>query len=929
MNRFWAGSRRAIAAALIASTVAVPAMAGEIRGTVSDASRTRALQAAQVELVELGRTAVAGRDGSFRFSDVPAGTYTLRTRYIGAENKVDRLTVAETGTARIEVLLGGVAANEVLVIGQTASQASALSRKRAADGVEDVLTRDAIGQFPDQNVAESLRRLPGVNVLNDQGEGRFVSVRGLDPELNATSVNGVRLPAPESDVRSVALDVVSSETIESIEVKKSLTPDMDADTIGASVEIHTASAFDRKKPLYKLRAEGSYNEYSGDVTPKISGDVSTRLTDDFGVSASASYYKRKFETDNIESEGWDVDGGALFADTVEFRDYDVERERFNASLGLDLRVDETTTLYARGIYSQFDDHEYRRRLTFELDEAPTSGDASSAAFDSADGEITVQRDLKDRFESQKIRSVVLGGETESDGWNAQYAASWAKSTETEHGSLDPARYERVFDDSDTFGVSFDYGDPRITRYTVTAGQAAFLDPAEYAFDKLERTTLSASEDEEYAIHADLGRTFATGGGELTLQAGGKIRWRTKQYDADIDVFKSATGFTMADGDILGGQTYRLTDLGPVIAKGNVWRDFFESNPALFELDDGDTFEGSNADDYRADEDIYAAYALGRWESDMLRVIGGVRMEHTKNDLRGNLIDIDNSDLVELRYKRSYTNWLPSLTVRFAPTDALVLRAAGSRSVVRPKLSNLAPRAAVEDEELEIGNPDLKPYEAWNLDLSAEYYFSRSGGISAGFFYKDVKNYVAQYTDDSVSGSIGGRDYNQITTYLNGEAAEIYGFEASYSQVYSFLPAPFDGLLTQLNYSYTDATGTVFDDGVVSDPRKIALPSSSKHTFNVVLGYEKGPLSLRAAGTYRSKYLDEIADTAEEDRYVDQHFQLDLSAKFRVTERIRIFGEWINVNDARYFAYQNFEGGKRLLQYERYGPTVKFGVIATY
>src|SRR5690606_29827280 len=107
---------------------------------------------------------------------------------------------------------------------------------------------------------------------NDQGEGRFVSVRGLDPELNATSLNGVRLPAPEADVRSVALDVVSSDIIESIEVKKSLTPDMDADTIGASIEIKTTSAFDRKKDLYTAKIEGSYNDYFGEVTPKGSFD---------------------------------------------------------------------------------------------------------------------------------------------------------------------------------------------------------------------------------------------------------------------------------------------------------------------------------------------------------------------------------------------------------------------------------------------------------------------------------------------------------------------------------------------------------------------------------------------------------------------------------------------------------------------------------
>jgi len=918
--------------------VATPALAGEIVGVVVDNSDTIALQSANVQLLELGREATTERDGSFRFPDVPAGTYTLVATYVGAQTETLTIDVPETGTIRADFALGGVGdAPAILVIGQTASQASALNRKRSADGVSDVLTRDAVGQFPDQNVAESLRRLPGVNVLNDQGEGRFVSVRGLDPELNATSVNGVRLPAPESDVRSVALDVISSELIESIEVKKSLTPDMDADTIGASVEIKTTSAFDRTKPLYRVKLEGSYNDYSGEVTPKGSIDLSTRLGDNVGVSLGASYYQRKFETDNSESEDWGLtDDGTLYAESLEYRDYDVERKRFNTQLGFDFRVGDSTTLYARGIYSQFDDHEYRRRLTFDMSDAhdPT-GNMTSATYTAADldpdedEEIVIERDLKDRFESQKIRSVVLGGETDADLWKAEYSASWSKSSEEEHGSLDPARYARSYENGDDFGVTFDYSDPRFTRFEIISGAAGFNDPSQYEFDKLERTTLSDSTDEEYAVKADISRLFPMDNGDFTIQAGGKARWRTKQYNANIDVFEAADDFTMADGDILGEQTYRKADLGPVIAKNHVWRDFFYANQDMFELDDGDTFESSNEDDYRADEDVTAAYLLGRWDSDTLRVIGGVRMEHTKNDLLGHLLDPDEGTVTPLEYHRSYTDWLPSLTFRYSPNGDLVLRAAGSKSLVRPKLSQLAPRAAIEDEELEFGNPDLKPYEAWNLDLAAEYYFSSTGGLSAGFFYKDVKNYVAEYTDEDVEGMIGGREYHEITSYVNGESAEIYGFEASYSQSYTFLPAPFDGLMTQLNYTYTDATGSVFADGDLSDPRDIPLPSSSKHTFNAVLGYEKGPFSFRAAGTYRSKYLDELGGDPEEDRYVDDHFQLDLSAKYQLFEQVRLFAEWINVNNAKYYAYQNYEGGTRLMQYEEYGPTVKFGATVSF
>src|SRR5690606_3195808 len=182
--------------------------------------------------------------------------------------------------------------------------ASALSRQRSADGVQSVLSRDGIGQFPDQNAAESLRRVAGINVLNDQGEGRFVAVRGLSPDLNAASINGARVPAPEADVRSVALDVIPAELIESIEIKKSLTPDMDADTIGASIEINTTGAFDRNGPFLSFSGEGSFNDMNNEWSPKGSLDFSTTLGDRLGLAGGVSYYKREFSTDNIEMEGW-------------------------------------------------------------------------------------------------------------------------------------------------------------------------------------------------------------------------------------------------------------------------------------------------------------------------------------------------------------------------------------------------------------------------------------------------------------------------------------------------------------------------------------------------------------------------------------------------------------------------------------------------
>ncbi|HMO74947.1 MAG TPA: TonB-dependent receptor [Sphingopyxis sp.] len=930
-SRILIGTCLSLAAALPAA-----AFASDVVGTVTDASDTRALQGAQLRIVELGRVAEAGRDGSFRFTDIPGGTYTLETRYVGAESRTQTITVPDTGTLTANIVLG--TDGSILVIGQAANLSSSLSRQRAADGIESVLTRDGIGQFPDQNVAESLRRLPGINILDDQGEGRFVSVRGLDPELNAASINGVRLPAPESDVRSVALDVISSDIIESIEVKKSLTPDMDADTIGASIEITTTSAFDRKKDLLVVKAEGSYNDLTDSLSPKGSFDFSKKLGDNVGVAGGISYYRRKFATNNLEVDGWDEDDGILYADTVEYRDYDVERERISASLSFDFRVGSSTTLYARGLYSQFDDHEYRRRLIFEMDESPSSGTADSASFDADDGEISVQRDLKDRFERQRIRSLVLGGETETGPWKLKYSGSWAKSSERESGSIDPVVFERQFEDED-FGVTFDYSRSKRAPYTITSGAAAFFDPSEYEFDELERTTLSDSKDREWALKADIARTFAMTGGDVTIQIGGKQRWRKKSYNAQIDIYDGFDGdLTLAD--FLGNQDYDLANIEPTPGKKS-FRPFFNSNLAGFELDPLDTKAASAEEDYSVDEDVTAAYLLGRWDSDTLRVIAGLRMERTKNRITGNILTFipeeedDEGEVVQEEdvliaaqtFRRSYTDWLPSLTVRYEPVRNVVLRAGAYKSLVRPKLSKLAPRAVIEDDEGEFGNPDLKPYRAWNVDLSAEYYFGRNAAVSAGVFWKDIKDYIVDVTIEDVE--YNGILLDEATTAINGEKAKIKGFEFSYSQAFDFLPAPFDGLLAQFNYTYTDARGTVLTDGDIADTRRIRLPSASKHTLNAVLGYEKGPFSFRAAGTYRDKYLDELGDEAEEDRLVASQFKLDLSAKYRILPGVRLFAEWVNVNNAPYFAYQNFEGRRRLLQYEDYSWTAKFGVTANF
>ncbi len=933
----------AAAIALLASApfavVPFAAEAATVIGRVSDTAGVSSLSGARVEIVELNRRTSTSQNGSYRFADVEPGTYTLRITYINAEVLEQQLVVSGDGITTADASLG-TAIEEVIVIGQIANVSSSLSRQRASDTVKSILTRDSIGQFPDQNVAESIRRVTGVNVLNDQGEGRFIAVRGLDPNLNSASINGARVPSPESDVRSVALDVIPSELIESIEITKTLTPDMDADTIGASIEINTTSAFDREGTFFGGTLEGSYNDLNEKVSPKGGVDFSHAFSEKFGVSGGLSYYRRSFSTDNIEAEGWDTtDDGVTFADEIQYRDYDVRRSRFGSSLSLDLRPSENTELYARGLFSRFADQEFRGRLTFKLDEEPSSGSATTATFLSDDGEIEIERDIKDRFEVQKIYSLVTGGETFKDAWTFEYSGSYSKASELENGSLDPTTYVAAFEDPGQLGVMFDYSDYKRPGFNIIAGQSAFADPNTYEFDEIERTILSDATDEEWGAKLDLTRQFVlTDGAVFDVKFGGKARLRQKQYDFNVEFLSDGPLEDTTLAQFATSGTYGLANIAPQVDPLAV-RELVNGNLSAFDNDDIDGVFDSATADYNVDEDIYAGYIMGRYDNGSLKAIGGVRVEHTKDDINGNLVELveeggtrngvtlddDTVFVTPNAFTNSYTNWLPSVNLTYETENDVLLRAGIYRSVVRPNIGQIAPRFVIEENddgerEGEFGDPNLRPYKAWNGDVSVEWYFNNAGVLQGGLFYKDIKDFIVSTEVDNLT--FNGIFADEAIIPVNGESAEVFGAEFGYQQVMDFLPGPWDGVLIGFNYTFTDSEGTV-------DGRTISLPASSKHTFNTTLGYEKGPLSLRLAGAYRSNYLDELSGGPDEDRFVKSHFQLDASAKYRVTDQFQIFAELINITDEPFVAYQRGPVSDRLLQYEEYSFTAKAGVRFTY
>jgi TonB-dependent receptor len=922
-------ARTLLRAALLASTiVAAPAFAQDLTGTVADSSHTRTLAGAEVRIVELGRVTEAQRDGSFRFTDIPPGTYTVVVHYVGAASETQTVTIGADGNMVANFALGASdgddRGDEILVVGLAANQASALSQKRSADGVESVLSRDAIGQNPDQNVAEALRRVPGVSIQDDQGEGRFVVLRGLSPALNAVSINGARIPSPEADSRALALDTVPSELVQSIEVKKTLTPDMDGDTIGGSIEIKTTSAFDRKKDLFSFTLEGSRNDLRDKWSPKGAVDFSKLITDDFGISGGFSYYRRKFGTDGVEASDWSLSpAGVAYPQEIDYRAYNVVRTRIAGALSLDWRPSDTTTLYARGIINNFRDDELRSRLRFTFTPAPTSGDASSATFTSGAGSanrVRVRREMKDRTEIQNVYSVVAGGETQADLWKLTYQGTYSYSEEKEPNRQDTIFDRRFQNGASQLNVTLSGLDTQTPEYS-TSNDALYTNGTD-TLSGIE-TTDGLSVDKEYSGKIDIAREIPLASGSLEAKFGAKGRFRKKRYDLD---FNSYDALTTGAFPTLAGLSQSIGDQGlvnmnpavdPLLVRG-----WFNTNLSRLVRNADDSDLTSLSANYGVDEDIYAGYGQLRYDSGALRAIGGVRVEHTRNAMRGNAIDTDTVTATPISLKRDYTNWLPSLNLRFAPSSKVVLRAAATRSLSRPNISDLAPRFSYNETEGEgeFGNPDLKPYRSWNFDAAAEYYFASNALAEVTVFHKEVSDFIFSSRIDDYS--FNGVVIDEATVPLNGDTAKITGVELNLQASLSFLPSPFDGLLVGGNYTYVDTRADI-------DGRRLTLPGASKHIWNASIGYEKGPFQIRASGTYRGKYLDEVATGGVGDVYVDHRILFDAGAKLRVAPGVQITADVINIGNEPFDRYYTgTDAGTRLTQHEQYGFTSKFGVKVT-
>ena len=496
------------------------------------------------------------------------------------------------------------------MIGQAASLNKALEQQRRYDSVESVVHADGIGQLPDANAAEALQRVSGVSVERDQGEGRFVSVRGIAPDQNSVTINGTLVPSPESDRRAGALDVLPSELVQSLSVVKTLTPDMDANSLGGTVEVESLSAFDHDGLFYSLSSEASYDDNTSKVSPKFSGAWSNRFSlgdgvDNFGVAAALSWNKRDFGSDNVETGGkWHDDK----LEEMELRHYQIERERSGVGLNFDYRPDDLSSYYLRTLFSRFKDTETRNTAGVEFNDPQAPGEVG-------DGEAW--RELKSREDTQTIESYVFGGERLLGQWTLSGLAGFSESRERNPGGIGSAKFE-----ADVSGVGYSS-----TRKPYLNAGSDFYDPSAFELDEVEWVKSNAR-DREKNLRLDAARDYELSEYASQVKFGAKVSRRNKINDEDVWVYDDFPGVTLVDAQA-GRVDYGLGQFGPGISAGAVDGLIGGLNAADF-YDD----EQSRLNDFRMREDINAAYLMNTVDIDAWRIIAGMRYESTEFEAKG-------------------------------------------------------------------------------------------------------------------------------------------------------------------------------------------------------------------------------------------------------------------------------------------------------
>ena len=917
----------ALSGCLLLANTSLYAQTGpsSVSGQVSDAATKLTLSGVRVTVVGTRLETYTSTSGDYFLPTVPAGTQSIEFSYVGYSDIIQTVTVTDGKKATVNIMFGDetVHLDRFVVTGNLVGTARAINQQRSADTLTNVIASDAMGQFPDQNAAESLQRVPGLALYRDQGEGRYIIIRGINAQYNHVAMDGANLATPETGLRTTPLDVIGSDSLGAIEVTKVNTPDIDADGLGGSVNLRSRSAFDSQERQLMLNAETLYSDirqgFYGSKFNATYGDIFAGGK--LGVLLSVSFQRRPYGSNNFEENGgWSsvtspTDGQKHYVfNGIGFREYEIVRTRKSANLNLDYRLTPETKIFLRTSSSDFTDKENRWSTIIPF----TKGVKITALTDtsaSLTGVTAVSKNLRTREKEQKLNNAVLGFDSKTGGLALDGQVS------TSHGQeWKPNELEGVFTTKATSNWDYVFDEPYHLAATSTGGAGDPANPASYVTQKStykngwgNESELGARFNARYALDQSAHPSF--------VKVGASYRGKDKFLNKDsASITAVPPGFTFAALSEDAGRSEYPYFSGPRFNAAALRSSFFD-NRGAFTI----TPKESILADFNASEDLIAGYAMGGTTFDRLDVIAGVRVENTQFKTQGT--QLRGVVYTPMTASSDYTNSQPGVYFRYNPTKQLVLRASWSNTLSRPDFTQTAISRSVNDDavspSVSQGNPQLKPLQSTNWDASAEYYLPSLGMVSAAIFYKDITHFSYQ----ALAGTDADTGY-PLTTYVNGPKGYIAGLELAYQQQFRFLPAPLDGLGFLANATFSDSEATYPN----RPGEKLDFIGQSKTIGNLALTYEKYGFFARIAANYRTPRLREdtaLGATSADDRYVDRFLQWDFSTSYKFNEHWEVYAELVNITNEPFRVYFGNSNPKRLVQFEEYGRSANLGVRWNY
>jgi TonB-dependent receptor len=908
---------RALLLAAAAALITFPTVAhaqNTVTGRVIDANGA-ALPGAEVLVRETGQRIIADRQGRFVVPSLEAGETTFDVSYQGLEPASQTFTVAAGSANDFQITLGTAAAGDVIMVLGTIFDATAraLNQQRNADATTNVVSSDAIGRFPDTNIAEALQRVPGFGVERDQGEGNFISIRGAPSEFTSITVDGISLRSTSADTRAVDLGSIPSDVVSSLEVSKTLLPSQDADSIAGSVNLTTRSPFDNPRLGVSANGGVSHNEFGNTNDYRFGGTISN-VFGPLGVLLSGSLAQTDRRVDNFESV-WDVverpEGDEILSVIEqEYKDYDTRRERLAFTGALELRPDNISRYFLRGTWSRRTDDEDRNLLAVIYEDGSLQPGATETI--STWNNTRVAKEYRHRIKRDESFVISAGGEHDLTTLSLDYTGSYSRAKETY-----PIRAQLLFRSSLRPNITQDFTNPdapAISLFTTNE----HLDVSRYGFREVTFREQDTVQD-EWAFQANVKIPTEMFGAPATLQMGARARFA--EIETDNEQWRDRAG-SAAPSVPMSALLSNEPSQNFAYVLGNKFdsdlvRAYFSSASATSQVPGTRRISNSIVSDFEAGEDIYAGYAMTRIEFPNANLIIGARVEHTEFSGSAPVFNEASETFVVGQVDRSYTDFFPNLTLRYDLGNDLIARFALSRAISRPNFRDVVPRVTENSDsggsivDVSRGNPDLRQTLSNNIDAGIEYYFPPLGLISANVFYKDLEDYEFTLTTPGTFNGLPAR----ISEKLNAESGRILGFELAAQAQFTFLPGMLSGFGVFGNVGYADASirlpGTV-----PGRPDRVALPNQSKWTYNAAIFYEMGGFNARLAYTKRTDYIDEFNSDARLDTYWEGREQVDLTASYDITNNINVFFEGKNLTNTPGVRYAG--NRSRVTEYEKFG-----------